>query len=244
MKVPIFSKISIAVALIGIITASTTARAGDCLEGSGNIIGENHSIASFHKIIVETDATVILSQDNTQNLHIQADDNLQNIIKTTIENGTLKISVPKCVSPTKAINIFVSTKNIDELTLSGNGKILAPSTITADAIKFFVKGNGEIKIDELHAEYIYTQIDGNGTITLAGDAISHTIESIGSGEVHAYKLKAINTKLTVTGTGNCEVNTENQLDVRISGNGNVSYKGKPEMVSKDISANGKLTNKN
>ncbi len=243
MKTNLLSKLTVAAAIIGII-ASTTAFAGECLDGSGNVIGENHSVTSFNKIIVETDATVILSQDMTQSVHIQADDNLQNIIETKIENGTLKISVPKCLNPTKTINIFVATKNIDEITLAGNGKIVAPSTISADAIKFIVTGNGEITIDELHAENIYTQIVGNGKITLAGDAISHTIESIGSGDVYAYKLKAINTKLNVAGAGNCEVCSENQLDVRITGNGTVSYKGKPETLSKDISGNGKLTSKN
>lgn len=243
MKTLSLSKLATLVALIGIIATSTSI-AGDCLEGSGNVIGENHSVASFHKIIVETDATVILSQDNSQSLHIRADDNLQNIIVTKIENGTLKISVPKCLSPTKIINIFVSAKNIDELTLTGNGKIIAPSSLSADDIKFVVGGNGEITIDELHAENVYTQITGNGTITLAGNVISHTIESTGNGEVHAYKLKAINTTLNVTGMGNCEVNTENQLDVHITGNGKVSYTGNPETLSKVISGNGKLTNRN
>ncbi|MBI3259674.1 MAG: DUF2807 domain-containing protein, partial [Ignavibacteriae bacterium] len=77
-----------------------------------------------------------------------------------------------------------------------------------------------------------------------GDVVSHTIESVGSGGVHAYSLKAINTKLNVTGIGNCEVNTDNQLDVHITGPGTVSYKGKPETLKKDISGTGKLTSRN
>lgn len=244
MKTRVFSSLVAFAAIIGLIATTQPSKAGDCLDGSGNIIGENHDVRSFHKIIVETEATVILSQDKTQSLHVQADDNLQNIIETKIENGTLKISVPKCVNPSKNITVFVSMNNVNELTLAGNGKILAPSSITTDDIKLVVTGSGIIKFDELHAENITTQVLGTGSITLKGNAISHSIESVGSGEVHAYELKAINSKLNVAGTGRCEINADNQLDVKITGSGSVSYNGKPETLHKEITGSGSLTNRN
>ncbi|MFN8361547.1 MAG: head GIN domain-containing protein [Candidatus Kapaibacterium sp.] len=243
MKTNVFSFLALA-AIIGLIATTQPSKAGDCLDGSGNIVGENHAVRSFHKIIVETEATVILSQDKSQSLHVQADDNLQNVIETKIDNGTLKISVPKCVNPSKNITVFVSMNDVDELTLAGNGKILAPSSITTENIKFVVSGSGEIKFDEVHAEHITTQVLGNGTITLRGNAISHTVESVGSGEVHAYDLKAINSKLSVAGAGKCEVNADNQLDVKITGSGSVSYNGNPETLHKEITGSGSLKNRN
>lgn len=243
MKTFFLSKFIVAATLISIITG-LNAFAGNCIDGSGNITEENRSVTQFTKLILETEATVLLSQDNTSGVRVQADDNLQNIIETEVEDGTLKISSPKCLNPTKTIKIYVSTKNIDEVILTGNGKIIASSGISSDAIKFMIAGNGLITIDELHAKNIYTQITGNGKVTLAGDVTTHTIESTGSGIVHAYKLKAINTKLNITGMGNCEVYSENRLDVRITGNGNVSYIGKPKTLRKEIYGNGKLTSKN
>ena len=180
MKTNVFSTLAAFAVIIGIIATSQPSKAGDCLDGSGNIIGENHTVLSFNKIIVETEATVILSQDNFQSLHVQADDNLQNLIETKIENGTLKISVPKCVNPTKNITVFVSMKDVDEITLAGNGKILAPSDITTNSIKLVVAGSGEINFDELHAENITSQSLGNGNITIKGSAVVHTIESTGA----------------------------------------------------------------
>ncbi|MBK9247127.1 MAG: DUF2807 domain-containing protein [Ignavibacteria bacterium] len=244
MKTNVFSSLAAFAVIIGIIATSQPSKAGDCLDGSGNIIGENHTVLSFNKIIVETEATVILSQDNFQSLHVQADDNLQNLIETKIENGTLKISVPKCVNPTKNITVFVSMKDVDEITLAGNGKILAPSDITTNSIKLVVAGSGEINFDELHAENITSQILGNGNITIKGNAIVHTIESTGDGKLYAYDLKAINSKLSLSGSGKCEISAENQLDVRITGSGSVSYHGKPEILHKEITGSGTLKNRN
>lgn len=243
MKTGMFSSLVASAAIIGIIATTQPSKAGDCLDGSGTISGENHQVLSFRKIIVETEATVILSQDNAQRVLVQADDNLQNLIETKIENGTLSISVPKCVNPTKNITVFVSMKDIDELTLSGNGKILASRSITSDNIKFVVSGSGEIRFDELHAENITTQVLGSGSITLRGNAITHTIESVGSGAVHAYELKAINSKLSVVGSGSCEINADNLLDVKITGNGSVRYHGKPEVIFKEITGDGSLSKK-
>mgnify|MGYP000045835183 CR=1 FL=1 len=240
MKNRVFSSLVASAAIIGIIATTQPSKASDCLDGSGTISGENHQVLTFHTIVVETEATVILSQDNAQRVLVQADDNLQNLIETKIENGTLKISVPKCVNPTKSITVFVSMNDVKELTLAGNGKILAPSSVTCENIKFVVQGSGEIQFDELHAENISTHVLGSGSITLKGNAISHTIESVGSGVVHAYDLKAINSKLSVVGAGNCEINADNQLDVIITGSGSVRYLGKPEVLHKEISGEGSL----
>jgi hypothetical protein len=59
----------------------------------------------------------------------------------------------------------------------------------------------------------------------------------GSGNIHAFDLKAVNSEVTISGSGTAYLDARDHLKVNISGSGNVYYQGTPE-VDSHISGSG------
>jgi hypothetical protein len=62
----------------------------------------------------------------------------------------------------------------------------------------------------------------------------------GSGDVKAFGFDAKKADITISGSGNVEVNVAESLEVVISGSGNILYKGSPAVINSQISGSGKL----
>lgn len=87
----------------------------------------------------------------------------------------------------------------------------------------------------------HVSVTGAGDFTLEGvkQALLN-IHITGTGNVSAFDLEVSDCIIRISGAGNCEVNVEENLDVLISGVGNVFYMGDPFLTS-DVSGVGNIT---
>jgi hypothetical protein len=216
----------------------------DCTTGSGNVVSEDRTIGSFDSIELGTEASLTLTQDSAGPLHIEAEDNLIDNIETKVENGVLKIynKGNACFTITKPIRIKVSAEEIKKLSVLGSGKITSTNTIQSDDLDLSVMGSGEIDLDS-QAKNIKVNIPGSGGIRLGGNTTTMDVSILGSGYLKAFDLPAQNAKVTITGSGEAEVNVDKELNVSIMGSGSVYYKGNAS-VSKSVSGSGNVKDMN
>ncbi|MCK5571038.1 MAG: DUF2807 domain-containing protein, partial [Spirochaetes bacterium] len=152
--------------------------------------------------------------------------------------GTLTISSKRGPVPISGVEINITMKDIEVLHVSGSGKIFGGNLIEADNVDLKVSGSGDISL-ELNVTSISAKISGSGEIDLSGKTETLDIGISGSGDFYAFDLSAEDVYVTVSGSGNCEVNASEKLDVKISGSGDVEYTGNPRINSK-ISGSGSL----
>src|SRR5690349_1055236 len=62
--------------------------------GSGTLTTETRGVSGFTKIDMRTSAKVVLTLGDAEEVTVTADDNLQSLIRTTVENGWLIIDTP------------------------------------------------------------------------------------------------------------------------------------------------------
>jgi hypothetical protein len=90
----------------------------------------------------------------------------------------------------------------------------------------------EITFDINIPEITSLTLTGVGDYVLSGDYQEElTILLTGVGNVSAFDLEVGTCYITITGVGDCEVNVKDQLDVSISGVGNIHYIGNPSITS-------------
>ena len=77
--------------------------------GSGTITTETRGVSGFMKIDLRTAANVELTIGSAEEVTVTADDNLQTLIRTTVENGWLIIDTPdnQNYRPSRAIVVAV-----------------------------------------------------------------------------------------------------------------------------------------
>ena len=85
------------------------------------------------------------------------------------------------------MKIYVSVKNLNDLQVNGNGKIISENSIASDYITLGVAGGGSMDVD-LKGNTIKAELSGSGVMTVKGYATSMDAVVSGSGTLDGYNL--------------------------------------------------------
>lgn len=200
---------------------------------------ETRDVAEFSGISLGIPAELYLSQGSPQQLVIQASEDELAAIETVVKDGHLKIRTDKIHTKFKDVKIWVTVAEVEELGVSGSGKILAVSALKSDELELHVSGSGKIKMDELSNKEIEVAISGSGSIHLAGTGDEMEVSISGSGSCMAAGFEVDECEVRVSGSGKSEVKATGELEAAISGSGRVIYWGDPEVDAR-VSGSGKV----
>lgn len=211
----------------------------DVVKGSGPVIAETRKTASFNMINLSIPADVFVTQGNSERIVIEAQENVMDVINTDVRGGEVNIRFANgvVVKRFEPIKIFITTRNIKELRVSGSGNIYNNSPIFTDELYITVSGSGNVDLQDIDSPIVESNISGSGQIYLSGFCADQYAQISGSGSIHAFGLLSESTNIDISGSGKTEVSVSNYLSVRISGSGNVYYKGRPSLVTR-ISGSG------
>lgn len=210
-----------------------------CIQGSGNNTIENRTVDDFSSINLAGIGDVYLAQGE-KHLRIEAEDNIIQDMKTDVSGGKLTIHQrTDCINPHEPIKIFISTPELESISISGLGRVISLSPIKSDALSLGMSGSGSMELNIL-CQDLRTTISGSGGAILRGVAKDSDIMISGTGAMHGYGLMTDRSNVTISGSGMAQVNAMDELNALISGRGSVYYKGNPRNVSQMVSGSGKV----
>jgi hypothetical protein len=206
---------------------------------------EKRDVATFSEVSLKIPATLHIEQGSKQSVEIIAKSSTLEEIITEVKGRTLVIKFPnknyfwKKFEPGK-IEIHITVPEIDGLSLSGSGDIIAGEVETR-ILDLAISGSGDILIDELKASRVSTSISGSGDITIKGGGVADdlSVSISGSGDVNAAGFEAKDVVVRISGSGNGLVKSNGSLKARVAGSGNIKYKGNPNIDS-SIAGSGRL----
>ena len=198
---------------------------------------EERDVPSFSEIALRISAKVYVEQGKKQSIEIVAKSSTLEEIITEVKGRTLNIKFPnknyfwKKFEPGK-IEIYITVPEIDGLSVSGSGDIIAED-IKTRILDLAVSGSGDILIEDLDAKRVSSSISGSGDIIIkdGGVADDFSVSISGSGDVKAIGFEANDVVIRVSGSGNCSVTSNGSIKARVAGSGNVNYKGNPSIDS-------------
>ena len=125
------------------------------------------------------------------------------------------------------------------VSLDGSGDV-AMQEVIAKTADLSIDGSGNLTMKNVIVDALSTKIDGSGDSTLSGEVNHQTIAIHGSGSYDAGNLQSQVTTVKVIGSGDSNVWVTDELDITITGSGNIVYRGKPA-VTKMITGSGDIT---
>ena len=215
---------SIAILPIVLILILLTSCTKDSISGSGEITSETRNVANFTEVRSEGVFEVTITQGTPQSVEIIGDDNIIPEVKSTVSGNELSLYLDE-------------DHNYKDITLKVN--ITVPG-ITS--IKNY--GIGDISItgvDTMDDFNVYNS--GTADITIQGNAKSLDLKNEGTGKFKGFLFAIDDCDVTLIGSGDCEINSANTLNVSIEGNGDVYYIGSPT-IEADITGSGKIIDSN
>ena len=207
---------------------------------------EKREVPSFSEIALHIPGKLYVEQGNTQSVKIEAKSSTLEEIITEVRDRKLTIRFKsknyfyRTFNPGK-IEIHITVPEVDGLSISGSGDIIAEDEINTRILDLAVSGSGDITLDELKAERVKSAISGSGDIIIndGGVADDFSVSISGSGDVKASGFEAKDVMVRIAGSGNCSITSNGSLKARVAGSGSVYYKGNPNIDS-SVAGSGKV----
>jgi hypothetical protein len=200
-------------------------------------------VGNFTKLSFGVAGTVYLSQGSKNEVVIEADNDTMEKIEVVQDGDRLKIRMRRSSGwgnwNADKITAYVTMKTIEDISVSGSGKLIGKTPIEGGDVDLDVSGSGSIEMD-LRAEDVNIDISGSGSVALNGNSDKVDIDISGSGKVKAEEFVVNVCEAQISGSGSCYITANKEIDAQISGSGTIYYHGSPDRVSSHSSGSGKV----
>lgn len=227
------------------ITLNSCAQYGtNAINGNGNTTTISRSTAEYSGIKCAGSMDFILIKGQEGNITLEGESNLLPYIVTEVHGNNLVVKVKDGTnlrpSKNKGIIITIPFEAVSEIALTGSGDLRNTDMISEDNLEVSLTGSGDVVLD-VSTSNLKAEITGSGDITLKGDTENLEVEVTGSGDFHGFDLQSKNTDASVTGSGDADVVSLNNLKGRVSGSGDITYKGQPQKEDTKVSGSGSIS---
>lgn len=210
------------------------------ITGSGNIVSQNRNVGPFTEVDAENGMDVIIEQADVQSLVVEADDNLQEHIVTTVNGNTLHISSEfnNFINATR--NIRIKIPKIDALKVSSGVTLKSTGVLKGSSINLQTTSGSSMTV-EAEYEDLKAESSSGSTMTVSGKAMDASFSSSSGSTIDAANLTANEVDADASSGSSISVKPVVKLNGEASSGGSVKYTGSPKEVKRDESSGGSVS---
>ena len=201
---------------------------------------ETRELDNFTGIGISISADVYYTPGEKHEIKIEGNSKDVEDLITKVENGMLKMKYQDWKIKRSKLTIYISSKELDRVSLSGSGDFYSDQSIDAEEMSLAISGSGSINFSSLKAEEVDVKISGSGDVLIdKGGAEEFDVKISGSGKVIAETFEVSEFSAAISGSGSCKITVIDELEARISGSGSIHYHGDPQ-INSTSSGSGKV----
>lgn len=213
------------------------------ISGNRNVVTENRNLKQdFTKIKVSTGLDLYISQGSSNEITVEADENLHDIIITEINDGVLKIYSEQNIWKAKARKIYVTVKTLEEVAATSGSDVYTKETLKVNDIKISSTSGADIRMS-IDANTVETSSTSGSDIEISGIANNHISKATSGASIDAYELRSKNVTVKVSSGADINIYASESITAKASSGGDIDFKGSPEKVNKKSSSGGSISAK-
>ena len=209
-------------------------------DGNGNLKNEERYVnQNFDKIIGSGGLEIYLTEGSENKIIVEADENLLEIIETSISNGILTIQTKKNIISSEAKRVLITFKNLSVVKANSGTTITGKSIIRNKILT--LEGSSGATIDmEVFAKELFAKTSSGAIININGKATILYAQTSSGSELNAKDLNTINSNIKAHSGSKIIITTQNKLEATVTSGGNIQYYGNPNAVIKDGDSSGSI----
>jgi hypothetical protein len=209
------------------------------IEGNGKVVEDTRDLEDFDKISVTRGMNVYITQGPIQKVVVKADENLLDVIETSVSDGTLKVSCNRGIRKAESNKVLVTIPNIDLLKTTAGSNVFADDTLNLRTLEIKSTAGSNIKLVLIAGELNVSAMAGSN-VFLNGSSESFTAKANSGSNVKAGDLRAATCDLKASSGANIWINVQKELNAGVSSGANVFYYGNPETTNIEKSSGGNV----
>ncbi|GEM_PF-2054010 len=204
----------------------------------------------FNKILIGPGVNLELIRSDHEKIHIVSESELVHDLTIAVDRGELKVyfdyknfdftddnnfangKYTLENTPYEGIRIYAKLyfRDLEELDFRGDQKLFCKDEIRNEEFEMKIYGECEVKLSAINVINGAIKSYGENEIeVLGGNSENLKIISYGESEIKVQGVRCEDIKLTSFGESEIEVFAENILKVKVIGEGEIRYKGDPEV---------------
>jgi hypothetical protein len=207
-------------------------------KGNGVVVeDERHVESEFTMVTASEGIDVFVTQANDFEIHLEADENIIDLIGTDIRDGELRIhAIENIGRATK--KVYVSLPMITNLESSSGAELTVKDVIEADKLSLSASSGSDLHI-VVNADEVEADTSSGADIHISGEAnIFHADASSGS-DIKARDFQVKTCYADASSGADISVHVSQNLTADASSGGNISYDGEAS-VKKNKAVSGSV----
>jgi hypothetical protein len=182
-------------------------------------VKENRRVGSFKKISVTSGIDVYFTQENSQNIEVEANQEIINKVITRVDGETLVIEMERggksifSLKNTKNIKMYVSAPAIGKVSISGGSDFYTDKLSCNDSFELSASGGADAHIGQLN-------VAKSTGISVSGGS-DCSIKDLKTSNCNFSSSGGADLDITLEASGNVSVSASGGSDVQLSGQANM-----------------------
>lgn len=209
------------------------------IKGNGKVKTDVRQVNGFNRVVVQGLVELFLSQESTESVKIESEENLISLFKTSVSDSTLYVFVPSVKKALK-LNVTVAYKDLKQIILLNEVTLQSEKVANFDDIEIICGGSSRLNFEYKAARSTIKVLD-NSAVSLRGYSEYLTVEAHDETEVNAFDLQSDNCTVIGSGFAEISINVKKKLGVTMSGSCNLYYMGEANIWQRNFTSTGLIT---
>lgn len=236
------NKVVILISLSLAIILSSCIFIGPSKKGNGHVVEQNRKVSPFEEIKVSRGMNVYISQGNETKVVVKADENLLDVIRTEVDNHTLKVTTTENIRKATSKKVYVTVPKITGITSVAGSNVFSENVIHSKQLEVTSSAGSNIKL-EVDAGELNVSASAGSNIKLEGKAKAFTGKASAGANIKAEGMTTDNCNVRASSGANLWITVTDNFEARANSGGNVFYFGQPKTSDTESSSGGNIIKK-
>jgi len=210
---------------------------------TGNVITTNRLAGqSFNGIVASGGLRVFLKQSATPSVKVKADENVQSVIVTTIEEGVLKVYPNASLKKKHVKEVYIEVVHLNSLKVSSGVLLMTSNTVETKDLSIKATSGCDVIMD-LNCKNIICKVTSGALVKLMGNTNVLTVNSTSGCSVNAMELYSKKCVIKATSGSSVRTSCAEVITAKATSGASVKYYGKPSNVNINKTSGGSVIRK-
>jgi hypothetical protein len=208
---------------------------------TGVVTKVDKQFTSYTSIEANSGFDVFITFDNTENVQIETNENIQQYVVATQTGNKLLFKRTDNINfaPNTVVKVYVSAKKLTEIAGTGGTNFTVTNKFISDNLTLNLSGGGKFSAD-IQCKSFNATISGGGNLNLLGTSDNFQINSTGGSKFVDFGFVVKNFTCDISGGGEGNITMNDKLDVIASGGSIIRYKGTGKVNSQNLTGGSQL----
>jgi hypothetical protein len=208
---------------------------------------EIRKVKNFNTVHVSTGIDLYLIMGETEQVRVEADDDIIDDIITEVKNGTLRIYMKKGnffnlfnFGRTSSRKVYVTVTDLKRIDASSGSDVKSENTLKGDALQVNSSSGSDVVLDVVYKN-VSLDASSGADIKISGKAKTVKASASSGSDINARDLEAVIGHANASSGADVVVHATSEIYANASSGGDVRYYGNPSVKNIDESSGGDVS---